>query len=292
MAVVLHLDQHVVGGNKRLLVEGGAFGGRHVARAHGDLAAVLHRVARVDDQVDDDLFELVEVGLDQPQVAPVHDVEPDRLADQTAQQHLQLRQHFAELQRLRPQRLPAREGEQLPHQPGRPVGVLLDLHDVLEGRIGGAVIAEQQVGIADDRGQHIVEVVGDAAGELADRLHLLALDEALLQRALLGGVEGEDERARPFVVLRFGGGQKKRAERGGSPLSATSTGAMSPLPPLASAMASASASWSRSAPRRRSRALPVRPPASAPKGRGARRRRWRAGPRRRRRPKRSPSASN
>ena len=101
-------------------------------------------------------------------------------------------------------RLAAREGEQLPHQPGRPIGVLLDLHDVLEGRIGRAVIGEQKIGIADDRGQHVVEVVRDAAGELADRLHLLALDEILLERALLGGVEGEDGRARALVALRIG----------------------------------------------------------------------------------------
>ena len=33
---------------------------------------------------------------------------------------------------------------------------------------------------ADDRGQQIVEIVGDAAGELADRLHLLRLAQRLL----------------------------------------------------------------------------------------------------------------
>ena len=213
MALVLDLDHHVVGGNERLLVEGGAFGGGHVARAQRDLAAVLHRVARVDDEIDDHLLELVEVGLDQPQVAPEHDVEFDRLADQPAQQHLQVGQHFAELQRLRPQRLAAREGEQLPHQAGGPVGVLLDLHDVLEGRIGRAVVGEQQVGIADDRGQDVVEVVGDAAGELADRLHLLALDETLLQRPLFGGVEGEDGRVRAFVALGIGGGRDEEPRR-------------------------------------------------------------------------------
>ena len=73
----------------------------------------------------------------------MHDVELDRLADQPAQQHLQLGQHVGELQGLRPQRLPAREREQLPHQTRRAIGVLLDLHDVLEGRIGRAVIGEQ-----------------------------------------------------------------------------------------------------------------------------------------------------
>ena len=163
-----------------------------------------HGVASVDDEIDDHLLELVEVGLHQPQVAPVDDIELDRLADQPAQQHLQLRQDVVELERLRTQRLAAREGEQLPHQSRRPVGVLLDLHDVLEGRIGRPVIGEQEIGIADDRSQHIVEIMRDAAGKLADRLHLLALDEILLQRVLLGGVEGEDGGARALVAFRIG----------------------------------------------------------------------------------------
>ncbi len=210
-----HLDQHVVGGRDARVLEARAFGRRDVAGAQRDLAAVGHGVARVDDEIDDHLLELVEVGLDQPQVAAVDDVELDLLADQAAQQHLQFRQHVAELQRLRPQRLPAREGEQLPHQTRRAIGVLLDLHDVLEGRVGRPVVGEQQVGIADDRGQHVVEVVRDAAGELADRLHLLALGEILLQGALLGRVEREDDRARALVARRIGGGdeQPRRARR-------------------------------------------------------------------------------
>jgi hypothetical protein len=32
---------------------------------------------------------------------------------------------------------------------------------------------EQQVGEADDRGENVVEIVGDPAGKLADGLHLL-----------------------------------------------------------------------------------------------------------------------
>ena len=95
---------------------------------------------------------------------------------------------------LRPQRLPPREGQKLADQAGGPVGVLLDVHDVLEGRVARPVVGEQEVGEADDRGQHVVEVVRDAAGELADRLHLLALRELLLERALLGDVEGIDDR--------------------------------------------------------------------------------------------------
>ena len=174
-----------------------------------DAAALAHRVARIDDEVDDHLLELVEVGLDQPEVAPVRDFELDLLADQPAQHHLQFRQHVGELQHLRPQRLPARERQQLPHQARRPVGVLPDLHDVLERRVGRPVVDEQQVGIADDRGQHVVEVVRDAAGELADRLHLLPLREILLQRLLLGHVERDDADAGAVAAARFGLGDEE-----------------------------------------------------------------------------------
>jgi hypothetical protein len=67
--------------------------------------------------------------------------------------------------------------------------------------------------IADDRRQVIVEIVGDAAGELADRLHLLRLPEFLLH--LLAAREvaheaGED----PFSIRpRLSDGQLHREHR-------------------------------------------------------------------------------
>ena len=122
------------------------------------------------------------------------EIELDALAEQALQQHREVVEQVVEVQHLRPQGLAAREGQQLPHQARGPVGVLLDLHDVLEGRIGRPVVGEQQVGVADDRLQHVVEVVRDAAGELADRVHLLRLGELLLDLAQLGGVEGVEDR--------------------------------------------------------------------------------------------------
>ena len=40
--------------------------------------------------------------------------------------------------------------------------------------------------VADDAGQDVVEVVGDAAGQLADRLHLLRLPQLGLELGMLG----------------------------------------------------------------------------------------------------------
>ena len=58
-------------------------------------------------------------------------------------------------------------------------------------RMLGSPVAEPvegELAVAADRGQQVVEVVGDAAGELADGLHLLRLAQLALeaQRALLG----------------------------------------------------------------------------------------------------------
>ena len=123
----------------------------------------------------------------------MRDVEVDLLADQPPQQHVELGKDVAEIEHLRAQRLPPRERQQLPHQARRPVGVLLDLHDVLERRIGRLVRVEQEIGRHHDGGQHVVEVVRDAAGELADRLHAGALVDLVLQRALAGGFERVDD---------------------------------------------------------------------------------------------------
>jgi hypothetical protein len=118
----------------------------------------------------------------------------DRIADEARQQHAQIRQHIGQHQHLGPERLPARERQQLAHKRSGAVGVLLDVHDVREGRVGRPVVRKQKVGRHDDRGQHIVEVVRDAAGQLTDRLHFLALRHLRFQRLLLGRIHRIDDR--------------------------------------------------------------------------------------------------
>ena len=123
------------------------------------------------------------------------DGEVDVLADQAAQQVRQLGQHVGDVEHPRLQALLAREGEQLAHQVGGAVGVLLDLHDVGEGLVARPVAQQQEVAEADHRRQQVVEVVGDAAGELAHRLDLLRMGELQLEPLLLGGVDQEGAQA-------------------------------------------------------------------------------------------------
>ena len=59
----------------------------------------------------------------------------------------------------------------------------------------------ERLAVADDHRQQVVEVVGDAAGEPADRLHLLRLPELLLERPPLGDVHGHRDQGVPFAGI-------------------------------------------------------------------------------------------
>ena len=126
--------------------------------------------------------------------------QPDVGADEPPQQGGQVVQRIADIDDLGPQGLAAREGQQLPDQIGRPIGVLLDLHDIGEGIILRPVAGQQQVAETDDGGQQIVEIMGDAAGQLPHRLHLLRLDELLLQRLLGTDVQHIDDAGGAFFA--------------------------------------------------------------------------------------------
>src|SRR3546814_1398096 len=80
-------------------------------------------------------------------------------------------------------------------------------------RAARPVAQQQQVGKADHRRQQVVEVVGDAAGELADRLHLLRLDELALEVLLLGRIDEMDDEAGQGAVAALGAVHEERADR-------------------------------------------------------------------------------
>ena len=72
------------------------------------------------------------------------------------------------------QHLAAAEREQLARERRRAGSGLLDLLGMTaQARVALAV--DQELAVAGDRGEEVVEVVRDAAGEPADRLHLLRL---------------------------------------------------------------------------------------------------------------------
>ena len=146
----------------------------------GQHAAAVHGVASVRGDVEQRGLQLRPVGLDRADLRrKLHD-HRHALADRAFDQLAHVGDQDVDVDLFRHERLAAREREQLRGQRCR---VGRRLHD----RLGesdplrlGQFRPAQHVGRALNDGQQIIEVVGDAAGELAERLHLLALAQLLL----------------------------------------------------------------------------------------------------------------
>ena len=114
--------------------------------------------------------------------------ELDTLADHAPEERLEPGDDLVEVEHARLEHLPPREGEELA---GQGSGLLARPRDLLDLRPERVVVgepAQDEVAVAVDDGEDVVEVVSDAAGEAADRVHLLRLPELRLEaRALLLG---------------------------------------------------------------------------------------------------------
>ena len=111
------------------------------------------------------------------------------------------------------QRLATSDGQKPPHQVGAtPRGADGRLqHLRLQGRIVDPGDERRQ--IAENDGQEIVEVVGDAGRKLAERLHLLGLQERRRGLLLLGDVHRQHvEAARRAVGVAVGPKEGARVE--------------------------------------------------------------------------------
>jgi hypothetical protein len=84
-------------------------------------------------------------------------------------------------------------------------GALRQIDDVLQELAQGrlhARLAQGQGGVAVDPGQDVVELVSDAAGQGADRLHLLRLQQLPLQLLVFGDValDADEVRQPPLGI--------------------------------------------------------------------------------------------
>src|SRR6516164_6919218 len=86
-------------------------------------------------------------------------------------------------------RLLPRESQQLPHEIGSPVRILLDLHDIRKRGIPRLKAQQQEIAESDHCGEKVIEVVRHPPGELPYGLHLLRLDKLDLKIFLLGNVD-------------------------------------------------------------------------------------------------------
>ena len=141
-----------------------------------------HGVARVDAQVEQGILQLRRIDLGEPQPPGAHHFQLDRRADRAAHDLLDARHQAVDVGGLGVQRLAAREGQQplrercgAAHRGLRHADVALGVVIALRGQ---ALFQHLQAGT--HAAQQVVEIVRDAARELADGFHLLRLAEVLL----------------------------------------------------------------------------------------------------------------
>ncbi|GJE45825.1 hypothetical protein AEGHOMDF_5025 [Methylobacterium soli] len=178
----------------QVTVAGGARVEAGIGGLDGDAAPVRHGIAGVDAEVQQRILELRRIDQDRPQAGGGHHLDLDRGPDGAADQLRHAGDEPVHVRGLRVERLAAREGEQAVRQGGRPLRGALGGVDVAV-ELGQAPLRHaglQEFEASRDAGEQVVEVVRDAARELAHRLHLLGLAQLLLGPVLVGEVAADD----------------------------------------------------------------------------------------------------
>jgi len=165
---------------------------------HRDSSAAGHRVARVDQEVEQHLFELGRIDAHGRGRIAGFDGEFDVLAEQRVGQFAQGRHHRGQIDHARLVAVAPGEGQQ---PPGGRRALLRRRQDALHVSAEFRLRAElraQQLRLAHDRGEDVVEVVHHAARQAADRLHLLRLQELVLD---LVAFAAHLQQASPFAEI-------------------------------------------------------------------------------------------
>jgi hypothetical protein len=172
-AGVAHREHHVGAGGDVGMEPRVVFVQLHVLGLDRELPALGHGVPSVHDEIEEDLLHLRRVGLDAAQAAGRRRDEVDVLADEASEHGLDLADDGVQIQDLRSEHLLPAEGEELAREVGRVLGGLLDEADPPVQGIARREPTVEEVGMAPDHGEEIVEVVRQPAGQASDALHLL-----------------------------------------------------------------------------------------------------------------------
>ena len=154
-----------------------------------DTAALGHGLSGVDHQVDQYLLQPGRVHQHAAERGIELGLHRYGRSRQTAQHGLQLGDQRVQRQDLRLEELAPAEGQQLPGQVGGPLAGIPDLLDIGPDRVCRPQRLEDEIAVTQDPGEQVVEVMRDAAGEPADRFHLLRPVDLFLE-AGSGGLGG------------------------------------------------------------------------------------------------------
>ena len=147
-----------------------------------DARRVAQRLRRIGHQVHDDLVDLRVVGVDGRRVGVEVRSQLDRGGHRGPQQVNRLLQRPAQVHGRARQLAMAAERQDALYQLAAAVGRAAHLVEIRQRLLRGQG-GRDQLGVADDGAQQVVEVVRDAAGQRPDGLHLLRLPKPVLQHA-------------------------------------------------------------------------------------------------------------
>ena len=171
-------------------------------RSDGDRSRVGDGIDRVHHKIDDDLIELTRIELHALDSGIKIQHQDDACRHQTPEQRMNGAKRVVQVHQARPQHLTAAEREQLLDQRGSAIG---RPHQFFQRVVAvddrRPVLDLEKVGANDDHRQQIVEVVGDAAGQLADGLQPLCLTKLRFEILLAGAVDEKAARLQQFARL-------------------------------------------------------------------------------------------
>ncbi len=147
---------------------------------HPQVTPSRHGIAGVHREVDDRLFKLNPIHPHRSDRRVEGELELDVLADDASEQRGDTLDRRVQVDDLGLQHLTTAERQQLPGEVSGAPPSLPDLAQKLSGR-GVSDQLEGELGATVDDGQEVVEVMGDAPGQLAHGLKLLGLSELRLQ---------------------------------------------------------------------------------------------------------------
>ena len=214
-ARVGHLQQDV-GTRGGLQVPGRRLGTKlHVGRPQGENSPFGHGVPGVHRQVHQHLLELGGVHPNQTQVLPGAETDLHVLPQKTVEQTEAFLDPFVQVHHLGVQGLAAAEGQKLAGEVRGPAPQTLHLLQIPNRPLLPLQLPPGQFRVAQDARQQVVEIVGHPSRQAPHGLHLLGLEELVLQarpetvRLHPGGLvrqHGEGPAETPLFVLHGGSG--------------------------------------------------------------------------------------
>ncbi len=159
------------------------------------LSAARHGMPSIEGQVHDDLLDLAEVRLAEPQVVQGYGQDLDVFSDQPPEQGVEIQHDVVQVNDARRKHLLAAEREQLAGNARGSIGGRLDLRRAVGQAAAGGNAFGHDLGVSQGDGEQVVEIVSDAASQTSNGFHLLRLAESFLEGHALGNILRQRRRA-------------------------------------------------------------------------------------------------